>query len=218
MWHDLAVLTAAEWRLEFRRRASVAAVLLFAVGTVYVFSLAFGNLEPRLWNALYWIILLFGATNGLAGAFDRELRQRHAYYSQLCAPLGLYLAKAAVNFGFLVAIGLLVWGLLALLFGNAVADAPLFAATLALGALGLSLILTFLALIAGRVRNGPGLVAVLAFPVVLPLLLSVIKLGAVAARVVQQLSTGRDLLLLAGVDLLALGLALLLVPTLWRDA
>ncbi len=218
MWRSWVSLVGLEWRLELRQRASLASVLLFTVGTVYLFSLAFGTLEPRLWNALFWIVLLLGATTGLGQSFRRELTYRHAYYHQLATPLGVYAAKVATNAAFLLAIGLLVWGLLALLFGNFVREVPLFVATLLLAVLGLSLILTFLSLVAGRVTNGPGLVAILAFPVVIPLLLTTVKLGAVSLRLVQQTSTGRDLGILAGVDLLAVGLALFLVPFLWREA
>lgn len=218
MWRNLPTLIGLEWRLEFRQRASLAGVLLFAVGSVYVYSLAFGRLEPQLWNALYWVILLFGATNGLAGSYVRELQDRHLYYSQLTPPLPLFFAKLIVNACFLVALGLLVWGLLALLFGSPVRDILLFSGTLVLASTGLSVVLTFLALVAGRVRTGGGLVAVLAFPVVLPLLLTVIKLGAVSTRVITQLSTDRDLLVLVGINLAAIGLSMLLVPLLWRDA
>ncbi len=207
-----------QWQLEFRQRASLAGVLLFAVGTVYLFSLAFGNVEPRLWNALYWIVLLFGATNGLGNSFQRELTYRYAYYSQLASPLELYAGKVAFNTLFLVLIGLLVWAMLALLFGSVVVDQLLFVLTLGMGSFGLALVLTFLAMLAGRISNGGGVVAVLAFPVLIPLLLTVVKLGAVATRVVSQTSTSTDVAMLAGLDLLAIGLAIFLVPLLWREA
>ena len=193
-------------------------MLLFAVGTVYLFQLAFGALEPRLWNALFWIVLLFAATSGLSQAFRRELTYRYAYYHQLAPPLGLYAAKAVVNAGFLSALGFVVWGLLAVMFGNPVRAVGLFAITLTLASIGLSLVLTFLAAVAGRVANGPAITAVMAFPVVVPLLLTTVKLGAVALRLVQQTSTLKDLTLLAAIDLLAVGLAILLVPVVWREA
>lgn len=218
MWTRLARLAALEYRLELRQRAALASVLLFVVGTAYLFSLTFGRLEPRLWNALFWIVLLFGATNGLGQAFRRELTYRYAYYAQLAPPLALYFAKVVFNAAFLSLVGALTWLLLALLFGNAVRDPALFALAIALGSVGLSLVLTFLALLAGRVTNGPGTVAILAFPVVIPLLLTLVKLGAVATRVVQQTSTDQDVLTLAGIDLLALGLAIGLVPVAWREA
>lgn len=218
MVQRILTLIKLEWKLEFRQRASLAGVLLFAIGTVYLFSLAFGNLEPRLWNALFWIVLLFGATNGLSNAFRRELSYRYAYYHQLAPPLAIYLSKVVFNSVFLLAIGTIVWGLLALLFNNPVSDYGLFISTLLLACLGLSLILTFLALIAGRVTNGSGLVAILAFPVVIPLLLTVVKLGAVSTRVIAQTSTANDLLVLGGLNLLAIGLAILLVPLLWKEA
>ena len=115
-------------------------------------------------------------------------------------------------------IGLLTWGLLSLFFGNPVQDAPLLAATLALLSLGLGLALGFVSFLAARAHSIPGLVAVLAFPVLIPLLLTANKLGAVATRTVQQTSTSRDLLVLAAIDLLIFGLASLLLPRVWRDA
>jgi len=218
MFKRLGTLIALEWRLEFRQRASLAGVVLFALGTVYLFSLTFGMLEPRLWNALFWIVLLFAATNGLARAFRRELTYRYAYYHQLVGPLELYAGKTIFNTLVLVSLGLLVWGTLGLLFGNPVRDVGLFLLTLTLASLGFSLILTFLAMVAGRVDSGPGIVAILAFPVVLPLLLSVVKLGALAMGVIRQTSISTDVLLLVGVNLLAAGLATALVPVLWREA
>ena len=218
MIQRIATLIRLELKLEFRQRASMAGVLLFSIGTVYLFSLAFGHLEPRLWTALFWIVLLFGATNGLSNAFRRELTYRHAYYHQLAPPLAIYLSKVVFNTIFLLIIGMLVWLLLILFFGNPVVDNLLFFSTLLLACSGLSLLLTFLALLAGRVPNGAGMVAILAFPTVIPLLLTVVKLGAVSTRVIAQTSTSKDLLVLVGIDLLAIGLALILVPMLWKEA
>ena len=211
-------LIRLEWRLEFRQRATLAGVVLFALGTVYLFSLAFGQLEARLWNALFWIVLLFAATNTVAAAFRRELTYRYAYYHQFAPPLSLYLAKVVYHTLVLTVLGVLVWLALGLVFGNPVRDVGLFALTLGLASLGLSLVLTFLSLLAARVERGPGLIAILAFPVSIPILLTSIKLGAVATRVIQQLSTSRDVLTLCGIDLLAVGMSVFLVPLLWQEA
>lgn len=211
-------LLRLEWKLEFRERSSVASVLLFVVATIYLFSIAFGSLEIRLWNATYWLIILLAATNGLSTVFKRELTYRHSYYAQLAEPLSLFFSKVVINFLYLIVVSLLGWGVLSLFFGNPVKDEVLWLTTIFASSLGFSLILCFLALIAGRVRNGPTLVALLAFPVLIPLLLTVIKLGAVSVRLIQQTSTMKDLLILGGIDLLAIGLSLFLVPLLWQDA
>ena len=211
-------LLALEWRLELRRGAQLATVALFVLGTVYLFSLAFGALEPRLWNALFWLVLLFTATNAAARLFDRELTYRYAYYVQVAPPLVVFAAKVTFAAALLCGVGALSWAALALLFGSPVRDVGLFALALALGSIGLALVLGFVSVLTSRARGGAGLNAVLAFPVLIPLLLTLVKLGAVSARLVQQTSTGKDLLLLAAVDLLAVGLAILLVPMVWREA
>ena len=211
-------LLALEWRLELRRGAQLATVGLFVLGTAYLFSLAFGALEPRLWNALFWLVLLFTATNAAARMFDRELTYRYAYYVQVAPALAIFAAKVTFASGLLFAVGLVNWAALALLFGNPVRDVGLFVGTLALGGVGFALVLGFVSVLTSRARGGAGLNAVLAFPLMIPLLLTLVKLGAVALRLIQQTSTGRDVLLLGGVDLLAVGLAILLVPSVWREA
>ena len=211
-------LLALEWRLELRRGAQLATVALFVLGTVYLFSLAFGTLEARLWNALFWLVLLFTATNAAARLFDRELTYRYAYYAQMAPPLVVFAAKVTFASALLFGVGALNWAALAVLFGSPVRDPGLFAAALGLGGVGFALVLGFVAVLTSRARGGAGLNAVLAFPVLIPLLLTLVKLGAVSARLVQQTSTAKDLLLLGAVDLLAVGLAILLVPMVWREA
>ncbi len=211
-------LLRLEWRLEIRQGATLATVALFVLGSAYLFSLAFGMLEPRLWNALFWLVLLFSATNAAAQQFRRELTYRYAYYHQLAPPLAHFAAKVSVSALLLFLIGLLNWLALALLFGHPVRDVGLFLLTLALAAIGLALVLGFVAVLTARARGGAGLLAVLAFPLLIPLLLTVVKLGAVALRLIQQTSTLKDVVLLGAVDLLAVGLAILLVPVVWREA
>lgn len=218
MMRRYVTLLALEWRLELRQGASLAAVGLFVIGTVYLFSLAFGNLEPRLWNALFWLVLLFSATNAAARLFTRELTFRYTYYQQLASPLEVFAAKATFASILLFGIGILNWAALGLLFGSPIRDAPLFLLALGLGGVGLALVLSFVSVLTARARGGAGLTSVLAFPLLVPLLLTLVKLGAVAARVVQQTSTTKDVVLLGGVDLLVIGLSLLLVPAVWREA
>lgn len=211
-------LVRLEWRLELRQGASLAGVGLFVIGTVYLFSLAFGALEPRLWNALYWLVLLFSATNASTRLFSRELTYRYQYYHQLAGPLTVFAAKATFATVLLLGVGVLNWVALGLLFGNPIQDVGLFALAAALGAVGLALVLSFVAVLTARARGGAALTSVLAFPLLIPLLLTLVKLGAVAARLIQQTSTAKDVLLLGGVDLLVVGLSILLVPTVWREA
>ena len=211
-------LVGLEWRLEARQGATLATVALFTLGSAYLFSLALGAVEPRIWNALFWLVLLLSATNAAALQFRRELTYRYTYYHQLAPPLAHFAAKVTVSAVLLFAIGVLNWGALALLFGQPVRDLGLFVGTLALVAVGLALVLGFVAVLTARARGGAGLQAVLAFPLLVPLLLTAVKLGAVALRLVRQTSTAKDLALLGAVDLLAIGLAILLVPAIWREA
>ena len=91
-----------------------------------------------------------------------------------------------------------------------------FLAALALGAAGLAAVLTFVAALAARAGGSGMLMAVLSFPLIIPLLYLLVNAGA---HGVGLLSGGGEdlLLLLAGVDLLAGAAGMVLFPFVWRD-
>jgi heme exporter protein B len=61
------------------------------------------------------------------------------------------------------------------------------------------------------------LMAILSFPIILPVLLVLIKLTANALRLIQESSQLMDFYILIGIDFLLLGLCLLLFPIIWRS-
>ena len=70
---------------------------------------------------------------------------------------------------------------------------------------------------AARAGNGIGLMAVLGLPIVLPLLLSVMKASKLALDGLPWSVTSKYLLWLLAIDAIAVALAWLLFPYLWRD-
>ena len=59
--------------------------------------------------------------------------------------------------------------------------------------------------------------AILGFPLVIPVLLTLIKLSANALRLMRDTGIEKDVMILVSIDLLLLGIALVLFPFLWRD-
>ena len=64
-----------------------------------------------MWNALFWIILLFAAFNALVRSFQREDAGRQVYLYTLAGPRSVVLARTLHN-----ALTMLVLSLLSLLF------------------------------------------------------------------------------------------------------
>lgn len=130
------------------------------------------------------------------------------------------MARTLYNAFTMVVLSLLSLLFYALFLGTAVlegADLGQFLVAVVLGAIGFATVLTLIAAIAARAGNGLGLMAILGFPLVLPMLLAVMRasklsLDGVAWSVTSTYFGG--LLLL---DVITVTLAWLLFPYLWRD-
>ncbi|MCB0813956.1 MAG: hypothetical protein KDB87_12460, partial [Flavobacteriales bacterium] len=76
-----------EFLLDLRQRAAWGGMLLYVVSAIYVCYLGVrGALPVPVWNALFWIILLFAAFNALVRSFQREDAGRQVYLYTLAGP------------------------------------------------------------------------------------------------------------------------------------
>ena len=218
---EIAALLRLEIALDLRQRAAWAGMLLYVVSAVYVAYLAVkGDLGTATWNALFWIILLFAAFNALARTFQREDAGRQLYLYTLVDPRSVVLARALYNAVTMVVLSLLSLVVYTVLLGNAAleqANLGQFVLSVVLGGIGFAAVLTLISAIAARAGNGIGLMAILGFPLVLPLLLTVMRasklsLDGVAWSVTSTYFGGLVLL-----DVITVTLAWILFPYLWRD-
>lgn len=162
-------------RLELRSRAALNAILLFAVSTLAVVSFSFGqtDLSPRLLSALYWVIMFFSAMSGLAHVFVREEEAGTALALRLSAqPEAVLIGKLLLNLTILILLGAVVTPLF-FVFTTLPQNAhlALFLAVAVLGIGGLCAASTLVGAIIARSAVRGALFAVLAFPVLVPLLL-----------------------------------------------
>ena len=218
---EILSILRLEVALDLRQRASWGGMLLYVVSAVYVSYLAVkGGLGVALWNALFWIILLFAAFNALSRSFQREDQGRQLYLHTMVHPRSVVMARTLYNAFTMVVLSLLSLLFYALFLGTAVLEGAglgQFLVAVVLGAIGFATVLTLIAAIAARAGNGLGLMAILGFPLVLPMLLAVMRasklsLDGVAWSVTSTYFGG--LLLL---DVITVTLAWLLFPYLWRD-
>jgi heme exporter protein B len=92
-----------------------------------------------------------------------------------------------------------------------------FLAGLLLGSTGLGIALTFIAGLAFRSGAGTGLVAILGFPVIMPLLITMVRFTRSAMDGLSWSDNGLNLLVLLVLNIAFLVLSLVLFPYLWRD-
>ncbi len=218
LYAEVKYLVEKEIMLELKQKYVLNGILLYLVSTVFVTYLAFENtINAETWNSLFWIILLFVAVNGISKSFLQESPARHLYYYTIASPQAVVLAKILYNLFLMAALSLLAFGFFLLLMGNQVVNIPLFLLTLVLGSLGLSSVLTMVAAIASRASQNFSLMAILSFPIVLPLLATLMKVSKAALNSMEWTGLSGFLVILLTINGAVIALAYLLFPYLWRD-
>jgi heme exporter protein B len=211
-------LIGKEIRLELKQKYVLNGILLYLVSTIFVTYLAFDRIiETDTWNSLFWIILLFVAVNGISKSFIQESPARHLYYYTIASPQAILLSKVIYNLLLMTILSVLSFIFFLLLMGNQVVNIPLFLTTLFLGSLGLASILTMVAAIASRASNNFSLMAILSFPIVLPLLGALMKVSKSALSAAQWSGNYGFITILLTINVAVIILAYLLFPYLWRD-
>ncbi|TKC08318.1 ABC transporter permease [Pedobacter polaris] len=212
-------LIRKEMLLEWRSKYALNGVLLYVVSTVFVCFLSFLNRPEKLtWNALFWIIMLFASINAVAKSFLQESKGRHLYIYTLVSPTALIIAKTIYNS--LLMIGLT---LIALLFYCMVFDFPaggdllMYIVATILGSLTFATIFTMVSAIASKAGNGGMLMAILSFPIIIPVLILLIKLAKNAIDGLDRSVSLDDIGMVVIVNIMVMAVSLLLFPYLWRD-
>ena len=235
MWNEIFVLIRKEVTLEWRQKYALNGILLYVVSAVFITYLSFGanrgNLSLPTWNALYWIIILFSSVNAVAKSFVQEHQGRQLYYYMIAAPESIILSKIIYNTFLTLVLALLGYGVFSLILGNPVQDQTMFVLNLILGAVGLSSRLAdalndpgvkdgFAAMVSGiasKAGNNATLMAILSFPLVIPILLMAISISKNAMDGIDRdLSLDKMLILLA-INAIICSTAYILFPYLWRS-
>lgn len=210
-----------EFLLEWRQRYALNGMLLYIVGAVVVCYLSFnarrGQLTPIVWNTLFWIIQLFTAINAISKSFVQERAGRQLYYYTLASPQQIILSKILYNILLMLVLALLGFVVYAFVMGNPVNDMWLYVVTLLLGSVGFASSLTLVSGIASKAENSATLMAVLSFPIILPLLLMLIKLSKNAIDGLDRSTSWDEVGIVLAVDAIVVTLSWLLFPFLWRS-
>lgn len=217
IFSQIYFLLQKEARLEWRQKYAISGILLYVFSTVFIVYTATIQVEPQVWNPLFWIIVLFASVNAVVKSFVQESGKRALYYYQLVDPIAIILSKILYNSLLLLVLSILSWAIFSLVTINPVKDTAMFFTALFLGGVGFSITLTFVSAISAKANNSATLLAILGFPLVIPILLTLLKISANALRLIQDTAVGTDFMILGAIDLLLLGLAVIMFPFLWRD-
>jgi heme exporter protein B len=220
-FNQLSVLIRKDLKLEFRQRVLTASLLLFVVSacfTVYQISFAGkARVNPLVWNAIFWLVLLFSSFQVASRGFQREMDREYWYWFFQVRPEVLVMGKLIYHFVMLFLTALVVWGFLGLFFGSPVQDNAMFLTVIFLACLGISSALTLVSAVAARARRNSSLLPVLGFPLLIPTLMLVVRLSVTSLDALGWDMAWKNFATLCSLDLIMVSLSFILFPYLWRS-
>jgi heme exporter protein B len=174
----VAALVRKDLALERRSFESVPAMLMFSISTfvLFHFGLDRGSLAGDLASGVLWVTLLLAAVLGMNRLFVAE-REQGGFDGFLMAPVdrtALFVAKAAVLFGFLVAVELVAVPAFAILLlepgiGQAL---PELLAVLLLADAGIAVVGTLIGALGVQTRARDLIIPLIALPLLVPVVIA----------------------------------------------
>lgn len=205
--------------LELRQQHTFYGILLYIASTVFVLHLSMPESpDAAVWNSLFWVIQLFVCVNTVAKSFLQESRGRMLYFYSISSPVEFIIGKLFFNVILMTVMSLVSLVLFFTFLDNPVSNSLWFTGIVLLGGTSISLVFTLMSAIAAKAQQNAALIAILGFPVILPILLLLMRLSKAAFAEIFKEGAILQLAGLIGLmDLLVLALAVILFPFLWKD-
>jgi heme exporter protein B len=212
---------AKDLRLEWRSRYALNTLLLFVVASLVLVVYAIGpeDIGPRVQSALIWVVIVYSGSLGLGRSFIGEEERGTVMLLQLHTRPGMvYAGKLLFNVLLILAVNGIAFAAYVFLLDIQVDRPGLLAATVGLGAIGLASATTLLAALIARSSNQSALLPVLLFPLLVPLLLSVVHATQSAlAGGAGLLAAQDDLKVIVGFAGVTIAMSVLLFDYVWND-
>lgn len=218
LFSQIKFLIRKEIMLEWRSKYAFNGILLYVVSTVFVCYLAFREISSApTWNALFWIIMLFASVNAITKSFIQESRGRQLYYYTITGPQAIIISKIIYNILLMLLLSIIALGFYTLVFKNPLGDPVFYLLSVLLGSISFASVFTMISGIASKASNGGALMAILSFPVIIPLLVVLIKLSKNAMDGLDRSVSYDEIGVLLAINMIVVTTSLLLFPYLWRD-
>jgi heme exporter protein B len=212
-----------DWRIEWRTRARLTALIFFSLSTLLLFSFAMGpdtNALRAHAPGYLWLALFFASVLSLGESFRVE-SENQALLGLLLTPVeprALFLGKVFGNASLLFVLSLLLLPVSVALYDVDLSKAPLtLISVLLLGSVGISAPGIVYSAISANARARDVMLPLLLFPVLVPLLLATVNATRFCLGPDPQEQLASWLKLLTAFDLIYLSLGFLVFPKVVED-
>lgn len=217
LMQQIKSLVVKDLTLEWRSKYAINSILLYVISTVFVCYQAFQSVDTLVWNALFWIILLFASINAISRSFVQESPYRQLYYYSIASPKAIIISKIIYNILLMVFLSVIAYLIYSVIFDNPVGDPLLYFVAVLLGAISFATVFTMVSGISSKTGNNSTLMAILSFPVIIPLLVVLIQLADNALKGLDRGLSYREIAVLLAINIITVTISLLLFPYLWKD-
>lgn len=217
MLDQIKWLVVKDLRIDWRTKYPLAGILLYITSLIITSYLSFtGFISPEVWNALFWLILLFISINAVAKSFSQE-EDRSLYYFYLIKPGHIIAAKLVYYFGYQLILVIVALVLFSLFLGFPGSQFWPFLLNLLLGSVGLSSAFTMISSIASKTNNHAVMMAILGFPVIIPVLILSIANSRFLLLGGDLVDIYGNLVSLLSVNVIIIALSFILFPFTWKS-
>lgn len=210
-----------DWKSELRTRYAINALAMFILVTISVilFSIGQEKISEYLTGGLLWVVIFFSAMSGLSRAFVSEEERGTTLTLQLIAsPSNIFSGKLIFNVLLVFLMNLVIAFLFFILFESFVIKSiGLFWLSFLLGNLGIAVSSTIIAAIISKANSKGTLYPVLSFPILLPLILTLLELTKFAIDGETIGDSYVELFVLISYDVIMLTASYLLFDFIWKE-
>lgn len=221
LFHSAYVLVEKEILSEFRTRYALNALMMFVITTlsIILFSLGGETVSSDVLCGLLWIVIFFSAMSGLSRSFVAEEERGTVMTLQLMThSTTVFIGKLVYNCLLALALNVFIGFAYQVVVPDfTIKSQSIFWTAIIMGSIGLASASTILAAIIAKANTKGTLFPVLAFPILLPLLLTTINATKLAADGAFFTEALQEFQILLSFSVVIVTVSLLLFEHVWKD-
>ncbi|MCF8261630.1 MAG: heme exporter protein CcmB [Melioribacteraceae bacterium] len=210
-----------DWQSELRTRYAINALAMFILVTISVilFSVGQEDISEYLTGGLLWVVVFFSAMSGLSRAFVSEEERGTTLTLQLLAsPSSIFSGKLIFNILLVYLMNIAITFLFIVLFESfVIRNWNLFLLAFFFGNLGIAISSTTIASIISKASSKGTLYPVLSFPILLPLILTLIELTKFSIDGESIADSYVEIMVLVSYDVIMLTASYILFDFIWKE-
>lgn len=210
-----------DWKSELRTRYAINALAMFILVTISVILFSIGNekITDYLTGGLLWVVIFFSAMSGLSRAFVSEEERGTTLTLQLiAAPSTVFSGKLLFNVLLVFLMNFVITFLYEILFESfTIQNYNLFGLAFLFGNIGIAVSSTMIAAIISKASSKGTLYPVLSFPILLPLILTLLELTKFSMDGKSIEESFVELAVLICYDVIMLTAGYLLFDFIWKE-